>query len=69
MHAGHRQAVDVVKEAHTQYMKSRVMSVSCMLVVLNNGSSVHRIDSEQNTLLDLLCRLCSINFIAFCMLW
>ena len=47
MHAGHRQAVVEVKEARTQVHELK--SDICQLVmVLNNGPSIHGFDSEKN---------------------
>ena len=44
------------------YMNSRVISVICFILVLNNGCSIYGIDSEQNTLLSIICRLCRVTF-------
>ena len=62
VHAGHRHAVIVTKEACAQVheLKSYVCQ---LLLVLNNGYSIHGIDSGQNTLLNIICRLCSFIFI------
>ena len=62
MHVGCRDAVIVIKEAHAQVheLKSYVCR---LLLVQNNGYSIHGIDSGQNTLLNIICRLCSLIFI------
>ena len=62
MHAGHRRAVIVIKEAHAQVheLKSYVCQ---LLLVLNNGCSIYGIDNGQNTLFNIICRLCSLIFI------
>ena len=62
MHVGCRHAVIVIKEARAQVheLKSYVCR---LLLVLNNGYSIHGIDSGQKTLLNIICRLCSLIFI------
>ena len=62
MHIGCRLAVIVIKEARAQVheLKSYVCR---LLLVLNNGYSILGIDSGQNTLLNIICRLCSFIFI------
>ena len=50
VHAGHRHAVIVIKEAHAQVHE--LNSYVCqLLLVLNNGCSIYGIDSGQNTLI------------------
>ena len=64
MHAGHRHAAVMVKEACAQVHELK--SDACqLLLVLNNGYSIYGINSEQNTLLNIiiLCRLCNVTFI------
>ena len=62
MHVGCGHAVIVIKEVRAQVheLKSYVCQ---LLLVLNNGYSIHGIDSGQNTLLNIICRLCSFIFI------
>ena len=52
VHVGCRHAVIVIKEARAQVheLKSYVCR---LLLVLNNGYSIHGIDSGQNTLLNI----------------
>ena len=62
VHVGFRHAVIVTKEAHSQVHE--LNSYVCrLLLVLNNGYSIHGIDSGQNALLNIICRLCSFIFI------
>ena len=62
VHVGCRHAVIVIKEARAQVHELK--SYVCRLpLVLNNGYSIHGIDSGQNTLLNIICRLCSFIFI------
>ena len=56
VHAGHRHAVVVVKEAGAQPYELE-SNVHWLVVVLNNGCSIFGISSEQNTLLNIICRL------------
>ena len=62
MHVGCRHAVIVIKEACAQVheLKSYVCR---LLMVLNNGYGIHGIDCGQNTVLNIICRLCSLIFI------
>ena len=62
VHVGCRHTVIVTKEARSQVheLKSYVCR---LLLVLNNGYSIHGIDSGQHTLLNIICRLCSFIFI------
>ena len=45
MHAGHRHAAVVAKEAHAQVHKLK-SDVCQLLLVLNNGCGIYGIDSE-----------------------
>ena len=56
MHVGCGHAVIVIKEVHAQVheLKSYVCR---LLLVLNNGYSIHGIDSGQNTVLNIIMQI------------
>ena len=62
VHVGRRHAAIVIKEARAQVHELK-SSVCRLLLVLNNGYSIHGIDSGQNTVLNIICRLCTLIFI------
>ena len=65
VHAGHRHAVVVVKEAQAQVHEIK-SNVHQLLLVMNNGCHIYETDSEQNTPSKIIMQNVLCNFYWAC---